>query len=129
MTEIEIQTENDIVVARNTARAIAGELDFSLIDKTRIATAVSELARNTLVHGHGGCMQVEPAKVNGSSGLRCVFVDSGPGIADIEQALQDGFSTAGSLGQGLPGAKRLTDDFLVESEPGQGTRVEIVKWK
>ena len=126
---IDIRSEDDIVVARTAARDLAGQLDFSLIDKTRIATAVSELARNTLVHGGGGRMEMR-RRVNGASdGILCVFVDEGKGIADIEQALGDGFTTNGGLGHGLPGSRRLMDEMTIESEPGKGTRVEVTKWK
>ncbi len=118
MHEFEIRAESDIVLVRNAARDFAGDLGFSVIDKTRVAAAVSELARNTLVHGGGGRMRIETASMNGSQGLCCVFVDSGPGIADIERALTDGFSTAGSLGQGLPGARRLTDSLEIQSDVG-----------
>lgn len=128
MREIEIRSEEDIVRARNTARDFALELEFSLIDKTRIATAVSELARNTLVHGGGGQMQIESISDKSRRGIRCVFVDEGPGILDIERAMGEGFSSANSLGQGLPGARRLSDDFRIESAVGEGTRVEIAKW-
>lgn len=128
MRRIEIQTHEDIVAARNASREMAGELEFSLIDKTRIATAVSELARNTVVHAGGGVMEIELVTVNGIRGLRCIFVDDGPGIADTDQALQDGFSTAKSAGMGLPGARRLIDEFRIDSALGRGTRVEITKW-
>lgn len=128
MRRIEIRTNEDIVEARNASREMAGELDFSPIDKARIATAVSELALNAVIHGDGGVVQIEPVTANGNSGLRCVFVDSGPGIADTEQALQDGYSTTGSAGLGLPGARRLIDEFRIDSAPGRGTRVEITKW-
>ena len=129
MDEIEIQTEDDIVLARQAARDVAGSLQFSLIDKTRVATAVSELARNTLVHGGGGKVQIVQIDHNHQRGIRCVFIDQGPGIADINEALGDGYSTGDSLGQGLPGSRRLTDDFRISSVPGQGTTVEITKWK
>lgn len=129
MISIDIQTEDDIVRARQAVRDFAAELGFSTMNKTRIATAVSELARNVHVHAGGGRMELDLA-INGSrSGIRCTFVDEGPGIPDIEQALADGFSTAGSLGQGMPGSKRLTDEMRVESEPGKGTRVEVIKWQ
>ncbi len=128
MREIEIRGEDDIIRARRAARDFATVLAFSLIDKTRIATAVSELARNTLVHGGGGRMQIATASQHSSNGIRCVFIDEGPGILDIDRAMGEGFSSASSLGQGLPGAQRLSDDFHIESTVGVGTRVEIVKW-
>ena len=129
MDRIDIESEKDIVVARTAARNLAGDLGFSVMNKTRIATAVSELARNVLVHGGGGYMEMEAVSNSPKTGVRCVFVDHGPGIGDIQQALSDGFSTGNSLGQGLPGAKRLVDDLQITSELGQGTRVEMVKWK
>ncbi len=128
MHVVEIRNEDDIVRARNAARDFASELEFSVIDKTRIATAVSELARNTLVHGAGGQMQIAPAAHEGRRGIRCVFIDEGPGILDVEWAMGNGYSTANSLGQGLPGARRLSDGFHIESCVGRGTRVEITKW-
>lgn len=128
MDAYEILNEDDIVSARSAARSLAGELGFSVIDMTRIATAVSELARNALTHGGGGRMEIANASANGKSGLRCTFVDHGPGIPDIDKAMSDGFSTGSSLGHGLPGAKRLVDEFEIESQFGKGTRVEIIKW-
>lgn len=129
METIKIQTEADIVIARNIARELAGTLGFSVVDKTRIATAVSELARNTLTHGGGGEMQIETDTHNSAMGIRCVFTDQGPGIPDIERAMDRGFSSGTTLGHGLPGAQRLCDDFEITSTLGQGTRVEIAKWK
>ena len=126
---INIRSENDIVVARTAARDLAGQLDFSLIDKTRIATAVSELARNTLVHGGGGRMEMGRRANGASDGIHCVFVDEGKGIADIGRALGDGFTTNDGLGHGLPGSKRLMDELTVKFEPGKGTRVEVTKWR
>ena len=128
-TTIDIRTEDDIVVARSAAREFAQELAFSLIDKTRIATAVSELSRNTLVHGGGGHMEMRRRANGDGDGIHCVFVDCGKGIADIERALDPGFTTNSGLGQGLPGSKRLMDELTIESEPGRGTRVEVTKWK
>ncbi|NIQ12662.1 MAG: anti-sigma regulatory factor [Gammaproteobacteria bacterium] len=99
------------------------------MSKTRIATAVSELARNTFVHGGGGIMEAEVLGSNEKIGLRCVFTDQGPGFEDAKKVMEDGYSTASSLGQGLPGSRRLVDDFYIESSPGKGTRIEVVKWK
>ena len=129
METLEIQSENDIVLARQRVRTQADMLDYSLVDKTRIATAVSELARNVLVHGNGGHMQYETLTGNGKTGICCVFSDTGPGITDIEQAMVPGFSTGKGLGQGLSGSQRLMDEFTITSESGKGTRVEIIKWK
>ena len=128
MHRFEIQTDEDIIEARNASREMAGELESPLIDKTRIATAVSELARNAVIHGGGGVMEIELVTLNGNKGLRCVFIDNGPGIADTEQALQHGFSTCNSAGMGLAGARRLIDEFRIDSTLGRGTRVEIAKW-
>lgn len=126
---IEIVAEADIVRARQAARQLAEKLGFSLVDKTRIATAVSELARNVYTHGGGGRLELEEVTGGGRTGVRCVFIDQGPGIPDIEAAITPGFSTGNGLGQGLPGSKRLMDDFKITSEVGRGTQVEVVKWK
>ncbi len=123
-----IKDEEDIVQTRRAARELAGKLGFSIMDKTRVATAVSELARNTFVHGGGGYMELSQIKSNNYFGVRCVFVDEGPGIESIELALTDGFTTAKSLGHGLPGAKRLVDELTIDSSQDVGTRVEMVKF-
>lgn len=128
MQTLPIECEEDILDARAVVRDLAGQLNSSIVDKTRLATAVGELARNMIVHADGGEMQVETVSRNERSGIRCLFVDKGPGIPDIEQALRDGFSTTSSLGQGLPGARRLVSEFRVESVVDQGTEVEIVRW-
>lgn len=128
MQRVEIQDEHDVVLARTAARDIAGEQGFSVMSKTRIATAVSELARNVFLHGEGGYMEYEVIRQGIKVGVRCRFVDQGPGIPNIEQALRDGFSTTATLGHGLPGARRLVDDFKIKSQQGQGVQVEIVKW-
>ncbi len=129
MEIFEILSEEDIVRARMAARTTAEKLGFSIVDKTRIATAVSELARNVYNHGGGGRMEIEEIREGKISGIRCIFTDQGQGIPDIEQAMGDGFSTGNGLGQGLPGSKRLMDNLKIESQVGKGTRVEIVKWK
>ena len=129
MEIVEINNEQHIVLARHFARSVAEKLGFRLVDKTRVATAVSELARNLYVHGGGGRMEVEEIHEGEKIGIRFIFVDKGPGIANVEQAMQDGFSTGKGLGQGLPGSKRLMDYLKIESEVGKGTRVEVVKWK
>ena len=129
MNKVEIRSETDIVRARLAARDLAAEIGFSLINKTRIATAVSELARNVYRHGGGGFMEVYKREENGRVGMQCNFVDEGPGIPDIDQAMGEGFTTAGTLGQGLPGTRRLMDDLRVQSKVGEGTRVETIKWK
>ncbi|TNE51419.1 MAG: anti-sigma regulatory factor [Deltaproteobacteria bacterium] len=128
MQIIPIQEEYDVVKARQAARNLAGELGFSMINKTRVATAVSELARNTLVHGLGGTMRLESVTKGSRWGILCVFEDKGPGIADIPAAMGEGFSTSGTLGQGLPGARRLMDEMDIQSEEGVGTCIEVIKW-
>ena len=129
MEVIEITNEQHIVQARQIARRVAEKLGFRLVDKTRVAAAVSELARNVYVHGGGGRMEIEEIHRGGKIGIRCIFVDEGPGIPNVEQAMQDGFSTNIGLGQGLPGSKRLMDYLQIESELGKGTKVETIKWK
>lgn len=104
-------------------------LEFSVIDRTKFVTAASELGRNVLVHGKGGTMAIEELQHNGRNGLRLVFQDEGPGIADIDRAMTDGFSTARSMGLGLGGAKRLVNEFTLASQPGQGTTVTVTQWK
>ena len=129
MERIEIQSEDDIIRSRTAARNLAEKLGFSIMNKTRVATAVSELARNVIQHADGGYMDLESVSESARRGIRCIFVDEGPGIEDIEEALKDGFTTGGSLGQGLPGSKRLVDELTISSNSGQGTRVEMLKWK
>ena len=110
-------------------RQRAVEIGFSLVDQTKIVTAASELARNTLQHGGGGQAIVEVVSDGMRRGIRLVFEDSGPGIADVTQAMKDGYSTAGGLGLGLSGAKRLSNEFAISSSPGVGTRVVITRWR
>jgi len=129
MKSIEICHEDDIVRTRQAVRLFADHLGFSIVNKTRIATAVSELARNVYQHGGGGVMELGEAVNGAKEGIRCVFIDEGPGIPDIEKAIGDGSSTCDGRGQGLPGAKRLMDDMKIESGVGKGTRIEVVKWK
>ena len=124
-----LRDEQDIVAARQLVRRLAQELEFSLIDQTKIVTATSELARNTVKHGLGGEMHWETLADGGRRGLRLSFVDTGPGIPDIERAMVDGYTTGGGLGMGLSGAKRLVNDFAIESAPGKGTRVTIARWR
>lgn len=124
-----IQAEDDVVRARQLVRKRAQELRFSLVDQTKLVTAASELARNTLVHGGGGEMVLEVLDGPGRSGIRLEFTDSGPGIADIPLALTDGYTTGTGLGLGLSGARRLVNEFDVRSAPGAGTCVTVVKWR
>ncbi len=123
-----IRASADIVVVRQRIRAWAAELRFSLVDQTKLVTAASELARNTLEHGKGGEVRVEWLENAPRHGLRLVFEDKGPGIPDIALAMKEGYTTGNGLGLGLGGAKRLVNEFEIESTPGQGTRVVAVRW-
>jgi serine/threonine-protein kinase RsbT len=125
----EVRSTNDIVRVRQRVREWAVESGFSLVDQTKIVTATSELARNTLEHGGGGTAQVELLSDGIRRGLRLTCEDKGPGIADIQLALKDGFTSRGGLGLGLGGARRLVNEFAIESRPGEGTRVTITRWK
>lgn len=124
-----IRSESDVVLVRQTARKWAIELGFSLVDQTKILTAASELARNTLIHGGGGSVRLESLGEGMRKGLRLTFEDQGPGIPDLELALRDGYTTGNGLGLGLSGSKRLMSEFDLMSRVGEGTRVTIVKWK
>lgn len=124
-----IQSSADVVLVRQATRQLAVAIGLSLVDQTKIVTAASELARNTLDYGGGGIVTLETLQDGGRRGLRLIFEDHGPGIPDIEMALKDGFTTGGGLGMGLGGAKRLVNEFAIESVVGQGTRVTIVRWK
>ena len=123
-----IIVEQDIVRARLVTRQWTTELGFKAVDQTKMVTAVSELARNTLIYGQGGFMLLEVLEHIARKGLRATFEDRGPGIPDIELALQNGFTTGTGLGLGLGGARRLSNEFEVISKPGQGTRVTIARW-
>jgi serine/threonine-protein kinase RsbT len=124
-----VKTSSDVVLARQKVRQLAVELRFSLVDQTKLVTAASELARNALDHGKGGTMAVETL-VNGTrSGIKMIFEDQGPGIANIEDALKDGFTTGSGMGLGLGGSKRLVNEFSIESEVGKGTRITAVRWR
>jgi serine/threonine-protein kinase RsbT len=125
----EIRSSHDVVSVRQLVREWSLLAGFSLVDQTKLVTAASELARNTLTHGGGGSVRVEALNDGPRRGVRVVFEDRGPGIPNVEQALRDGYTTAGGLGLGLGGAKRLCHDFEIESNPGQGTRVSITRWK
>ncbi len=124
-----IATDSDVVQARQRARVLAGEAGFSIGDQTVIAAAISEIARNILMYARRGTVTLSVERNGDRDGLIVVAQDQGPGITDISRALQDGFSTSGGLGLGLPGARRLMDEFDVESEPGHGTTVTMKKWK
>lgn len=126
--KIPIRTDADIVVARQEGRRLASQFDFTGSDLTVIASAISEIARNIVEYAKQGEIEMGRAERNGRRGLLVVARDNGPGIRDISMALQDGYSTSGSLGLGLPGARRLMDEFEIVSEPGKGTTVTMRKW-
>lgn len=124
-----IQSSPDVVLVRQAVRQVAVELKFSLVDQTKIVTAASELARNTLSYGGGGTVKIESLQDGIRQGLRLTFEDQGPGIPDPELALRDGFTTGNGLGMGLGGTKRLVNEFSIVSQVGKGTCVTITKWK
>lgn len=126
---VEIRAAEDVVRVRQIVRQHAVESKFNLVDQTKIVTAASELARNTLQYGGGGTVLIETLLSGVKEGLRLTFEDHGPGIADVELALKDGFSTGTGLGLGLSGARRLSSEFDIVSTPGEGTRVVITRWK
>ena len=126
---LEIRSSADVVTVRQTARALAERVGFSLVDQTKLVTAASELARNTIDYGGGGSVRIELVENGVRRGVRLTFEDQGPGISDITMALKDGYTTGGGLGLGLGGARRLVNDFNIESSPGAGTRVMIARWK
>ncbi|MBD2522371.1 anti-sigma regulatory factor [Nostoc sp. FACHB-133] len=126
---IDIQSSTDVVLVRQAVRHLAVEIGFGLVDQTKIVTAASELARNTLDYGGGGTVKLETLQEGRRRGLRLTFEDRGPGIPDIDLALKDGFTTGSGLGMGLSGAKRLANEFEIQSVVGEGTRVIIVRWK
>jgi serine/threonine-protein kinase RsbT len=127
--DLALRSGEDVVRLRQAVRERAVGVGLSLVDQTKIVTAASELGRNTIQYGGGGQAQVAVVASGTRRGIRLEFSDSGPGIADLERALQDGYTTGGGLGLGLSGARRLSDEFHIESTPGQGTRVVIVRWK
>jgi serine/threonine-protein kinase RsbT len=120
---------DEIVRVRQVVREWSVEIGFSLVDQTKLVTAASELARNTVVHGKGGSVLLESLIEENRRGLRLTFEDKGPGIPDIPRALSDGYTTGNGLGLGLGGAKRLSNEFSISSAPGQGTRVMIARWR
>ncbi|MEU6406646.1 anti-sigma regulatory factor [Streptomyces sp. NPDC046985] len=123
-----IRSDRDLVWVRQHVRQAAARLGFGLVDQTKLVTAASELARNTLVHGGGGRMTAQAVTGRRAPGLRLEFRDEGPGIADLDRALTDGYTSKGGLGMGLGGARRLVHEFAVESEPGVGTTVTVTSW-
>jgi serine/threonine-protein kinase RsbT len=124
-----IASDDDIVKVRQRVRNWAVTLGFSLVDQTKLVTAASELARNTLVYGRGGKVLLESVVNQPRQGLRMTFEDRGPGIPDVQLALKDGYTTGSGLGLGLSGARRLSQDFEIDSRPGEGTRVVIARWR
>jgi serine/threonine-protein kinase RsbT len=124
-----ISGQQDVVAVRQVVREWAVSMGFSLVDQTKVITAASELARNVLVYGGGGTLSLEALNDGSRRGLRLAFEDQGPGIADVEAALRDGYTTGGGLGLGLGGAKRLSNEFEIASRPGEGTRVVITRWR
>lgn len=125
---IPVSSESDIIAVRRRVRQLASQVGLSLVDQTKLVTAASELARNTVVYGGGGTLQLE--SLNGPrTGVRLIFTDQGPGILDIELAMRDGFTTGTGLGLGLGGAKRLVNEFEIQSTVGRGTKVSLTRWK
>jgi serine/threonine-protein kinase RsbT len=126
---MEVKSADQVVNVRQSVREFALEARLSLVDQTKLITAASELARNMVVYGGGGTVIIEQLDQSGRSGVRVTFEDKGPGIADIAQALRDGYTSGGGLGLGLGGAKRLVNEFDIQSKPGEGTTVVIARWK
>ncbi len=125
---IEVSSDQDVVRVRQLVRTVAVAVKLSLVDQTKIVTAASELARNTLVYGGGGSVEVSRVDNGRRPGIRIVFADQGPGIADLDLAFTDGYTTGSGLGLGLSGARRLVDEFDIDTAPGQGTNVTVTKW-
>jgi len=125
---LSLRSSEDIVLVRQAVRTTAVDLRLSLVDQTKIVTAASELARNTLDYGGGGTVRIQALQDGSRRGLRLTFEDKGPGIPDVERALKDGYSTGSGLGLGLGGARRLSSEFAIESRPGEGTKVTIARW-
>jgi serine/threonine-protein kinase RsbT len=124
-----VRTSEDVVGVRHVVREWAIAAGFSLVEQTKIVTAASELARNTVLYGGGGTVSLEALNDGPKRGLRLIFEDQGPGIADVEQALKDGYTSGNGLGLGLGGARRLVNEFEIHSRPGEGTRVAVTRWK
>lgn len=127
--KLALRTSDDVVRMRQALRQVTVEHGFSLVDQTKLITAASELARNTIDYGLGGEVHIEPLEQGARRGVRLTFVDQGPGIADIPTAMRDGFTSGKGLGLGLGGAKRLSNEFHIESVVGHGTRVQITRWR
>ncbi|HVV45344.1 MAG TPA: anti-sigma regulatory factor [Bryobacteraceae bacterium] len=124
-----LRTSDDVVLVRQAARKLAVALGFGIVDQTKLVTASSELARNTVDYAGGGTVLLETLRLDRKSGVRLVFEDQGPGIPDIDLALRDGYTSGNGMGLGLGGAKRLSHEFEIKSTPGIGTRIAIVRWK
>lgn len=127
--EMPLAAQADIVAVRHAVRSLAVEIGLTIIDQTKVVTAASELARNTVIHGGGGAATLEIVNENMKQGLRLTFEDKGPGMPDIERALQDGYSSGQGLGLGLGGARRLCNEFSIRSQPGAGTSVSVTRWR
>ena len=128
-TQFGLHSDVDVVAARRGVAEWAQEIKLSLLDRTKVVTAASELARNTVIYGRGGVMSLEIVRDGRREGLRLTFADQGPGIADVDRALEDGYSTGGGMGLGLPGARRLVNEFHLTTTLGVGTSVTIVRWR
>ena len=124
-----IGSDGDVVVARAAVRDWAREIGLTVVDLTKVVTASSELARNALLHGGGGTMRLEIVQHAGRDGLRATFSDAGPGIPEVDLAMQDGYTSGKGMGIGLPGARRLVNEFALSTTPGLGTSVTILRWK
>ena len=128
-TTISVKAAEDVVRVRQAVRVQAVDAGFSLVDQTKLVTAASEIARNTVEYGGGGALVIETLRDGIRRGLRLTFTDEGPGISDIPRAMADGYTTGGGLGLGLSGAKRLSNEFDIQSTPGKGTRVMLGRWR
>jgi serine/threonine-protein kinase RsbT len=126
---VPIKNGSDVVLVRQRVRAWTSEMKFSLVEQTKIVTAASELARNTLEHGRGGEAQITLIQNGVRQGIQLAFIDEGPGLPDVKLALSDGYTTANGMGLGLGGSKRLMNEFEIETEPGHGTRITCIRWK
>jgi serine/threonine-protein kinase RsbT len=128
MERLEVRSDQDVVRVRQLVRSLAVAVKLSLVDQTKLVTAASELARNTLVYGGGGAVSAGRVDNGRRRGIRIVFADQGPGIPDLDLALTDGYTTGGGMGLGLSGARRLVDEFDIETAVGQGTTISVIKW-
>lgn len=126
---LQLRSDSDVVRARQAVRSLCAEAGFTLVDQTKMVTAASELARNTVIHGRGGAVVLEALEDGARKGVRMSFEDEGPGIADIQQALKDGYTSGGGMGLGLGGSRRLVNEFDITSTVGSGTRVTAVRWR